>query len=46
MHMDVQVSGGAAFCCRKNATIIGDVTVGENVGIWFGAVIRWIRTGL
>lgn len=24
----------------KNATVIGDVTIGERCGIWFGAVIR------
>ena len=39
MHMDVQVSGVPLFAAG-NATIIGDVTVGEKVGIWFGAVIR------
>jgi carbonic anhydrase/acetyltransferase-like protein (isoleucine patch superfamily) len=37
--MDVQVSGVPLFAAG-NATIIGDVTVGEKVGIWFGAVIR------
>jgi carbonic anhydrase/acetyltransferase-like protein (isoleucine patch superfamily) len=39
MHMDVQVSGVPLFAAG-NATIIGHVTVGEKVGIWFGAVIR------
>jgi carbonic anhydrase/acetyltransferase-like protein (isoleucine patch superfamily) len=39
MHMDVQVSGMPLFVAG-NATIIGDVTVGNQVGIWFGAVIR------
>jgi carbonic anhydrase/acetyltransferase-like protein (isoleucine patch superfamily) len=24
----------------RNATVIGDVTIGEDVGIWFGAVVR------
>ncbi|MBQ4347856.1 MAG: gamma carbonic anhydrase family protein [Firmicutes bacterium] len=24
----------------ENATIVGNVTVGENAGVWFGAVIR------
>lgn len=24
----------------KNATVIGDVSIGEEVGIWFGAVVR------
>ena len=39
MHMDVQVSGVPLFVAG-NATVIGDVTVGKQVGIWFGAVIR------
>ena len=39
MHMDVQVSGVPLFAAG-NATIIGNVTVGKQVGIWFGAVIR------
>ncbi len=39
MHMDVQVTGVPLFKAG-NATVIGDVTVGKQVGIWFGAVIR------
>jgi carbonic anhydrase/acetyltransferase-like protein (isoleucine patch superfamily) len=39
MHMDVQVSGVPLFTAG-NATIIGKVMVGKQVGIWFGAVIR------
>ena len=39
MHMDVQISGLPLFVAG-NATVIGDVTVGKQVGIWFGAVIR------
>jgi len=39
MHMDVQVSGVPLFVAG-NATVIGNVTVGKHVGIWFGAVIR------
>jgi carbonic anhydrase/acetyltransferase-like protein (isoleucine patch superfamily) len=39
MHMDVQVSGMPLFVAG-NATVIGDITVGNHVGIWFGAVIR------
>jgi carbonic anhydrase/acetyltransferase-like protein (isoleucine patch superfamily) len=39
MHMDVQVSGVPLFVAG-NATVIGDVTVGKQVGIWFSAVIR------
>ncbi len=39
MHTDVQVSGVPIFMAG-NATVIGDVTVGKQVGIWFGAVIR------
>jgi carbonic anhydrase/acetyltransferase-like protein (isoleucine patch superfamily) len=39
MHMDVQVSGVPLFMAG-NATVIGNVTVGKEVGIWFGAVVR------
>jgi len=39
MHIGVQVSGIPLFVAG-NATIIGDVTIGKQVGIWFGAVIR------
>jgi carbonic anhydrase/acetyltransferase-like protein (isoleucine patch superfamily) len=39
MHMDVLISGTPLFVAG-NATVIGDVTVGNHVGIWFGAVIR------
>ncbi len=39
MHMDGKVSGGALFKAA-NATVTGDVTLGGDVGIWFGAVIR------
>jgi carbonic anhydrase/acetyltransferase-like protein (isoleucine patch superfamily) len=39
MHIDIQVSGMPLFVAG-NATVIGDVTVGKQVGIWFGAVIR------
>lgn len=38
MRMD-EVSGVPLFAAG-NATIIGDVTIGKQVGIWFGAVIR------
>jgi carbonic anhydrase/acetyltransferase-like protein (isoleucine patch superfamily) len=34
-----EVSGVPLFAAG-NATIIGDVTIGKQVGIWFGAVIR------
>jgi carbonic anhydrase/acetyltransferase-like protein (isoleucine patch superfamily) len=37
--MDVKVSGVPLFAAG-NATIIGDVTIGKQVGIWFGAVVR------
>nr|WP_321506970.1 gamma carbonic anhydrase family protein [uncultured Methanoregula sp.] len=37
--MDVKVSGVPLFQAA-NATVIGDVTIGSQVGIWFGAVIR------
>jgi carbonic anhydrase/acetyltransferase-like protein (isoleucine patch superfamily) len=39
MRMDAKVSGVALFRAG-NATIMGDVTIGSDVGIWFGAVIR------
>jgi carbonic anhydrase/acetyltransferase-like protein (isoleucine patch superfamily) len=42
MHMDVQISGEPLFVAG-NATIIGDITIGNQVGIWFGAVIRGDR---
>jgi len=39
MYMDGKVSGTPLFRA-ENATIIGNVTIGNDVGIWFGAVIR------
>jgi carbonic anhydrase/acetyltransferase-like protein (isoleucine patch superfamily) len=39
MHMDILISGTPLFVAG-NATVIGDITVGNQVGIWFGAVIR------
>ncbi len=39
MHMDAKVTGEALFKAN-NATVVGDVTIGEQVGIWFGAVVR------
>jgi carbonic anhydrase/acetyltransferase-like protein (isoleucine patch superfamily) len=39
MHMDIQISGVPLFV-SGNATIIGKVTIGKEVGIWFGAVVR------
>ena len=39
MHMDLHVSGKPLFVAG-NATVIGDITFGNQVGIWFGAVIR------
>ena len=39
MTMDGKVSGSPLFAAG-NATITGSVTIGEQVGIWFGAVIR------
>jgi carbonic anhydrase/acetyltransferase-like protein (isoleucine patch superfamily) len=39
MRMDVLISGTPLFMAG-NATVIGDITVGNQVGIWFGAVIR------
>ncbi|HMA04774.1 MAG TPA: gamma carbonic anhydrase family protein [Methanomicrobiales archaeon] len=34
---------GAAGFIAPSATVIGDVTLGEDTGIWFGAVIRGDR---
>lgn len=31
---------GKPLFAAENATIIGDVTIGNEVGIWFGAVLR------
>jgi carbonic anhydrase/acetyltransferase-like protein (isoleucine patch superfamily) len=39
MHMDGKVSGTPLFRA-ENATVTGNVTIGSQVGIWFGAVIR------
>ena len=39
MHVDAKVTG-EALLTAGNATIVGDVTIGKQVGIWFGAVIR------
>jgi len=39
MHMDILISGKPLFVAG-NATVIGKITVGNQVGIWFGAVIR------
>ena len=39
MHMDGKISGEALFIAA-NATVTGDVTLGQDVGIWFGAVLR------
>jgi carbonic anhydrase/acetyltransferase-like protein (isoleucine patch superfamily) len=39
MHMDAKVMGKPLFVAG-NATVIGDITIGEQVGIWFGAVLR------
>ena len=39
MHTDGQVSGMPLFVAG-NATVIGDIAIGKEVGIWFGAVIR------
>ena len=39
MPVDAKVSGVALFAAG-NATVTGDVTIGDDVGIWFGAVVR------
>jgi carbonic anhydrase/acetyltransferase-like protein (isoleucine patch superfamily) len=37
--MDARISGEPLFVAA-NATLRGDITIGKDVGIWFGAVIR------
>jgi carbonic anhydrase/acetyltransferase-like protein (isoleucine patch superfamily) len=39
MRMDAKVTGTPLFVAG-NATVIGDITLGDQVGIWFGAVLR------
>ncbi|NMB78146.1 MAG: gamma carbonic anhydrase family protein [Methanomicrobiales archaeon] len=39
MYMDGKVSGTPLWKAA-NATVIGNVTLGNEVGIWFGAVVR------
>jgi len=39
MGMDGKIAG-IPLWCAPNATMVGKVTVGSDVGIWFGAVIR------
>ncbi len=39
MGMDAKITGKALFQAG-NATVTGDVTLGKDVGIWFGAVVR------
>jgi carbonic anhydrase/acetyltransferase-like protein (isoleucine patch superfamily) len=39
MDIDGKVTGKPLFVA-SNATVIGEVTLGNGVGIWFGAVIR------
>lgn len=39
MAMDAKISGVALFQAG-NATVTGAVTMGTDVGIWFGAVVR------
>jgi len=39
MGMDKRIAGTPLWCA-PNATVIGSVTLGKDVGIWYGAVIR------
>ncbi len=39
MRMDISISGTPLFMAG-NATVTGDVIIGNHVGIWFGAVVR------
>ncbi|KAF5055434.1 Protein YrdA [anaerobic digester metagenome] len=38
-NMDAGTVGAEVFVA-PNATVLGDVTLGDRVGIWFGAVVR------
>ena len=38
--MNSDISCGSGVFIAKNATVIGDVTLGDDTNIWFGAVIR------
>ena len=38
--MGIDANTGQAAFIAGNATVVGDVTLGEGVSIWFGAVVR------
>jgi len=38
--MNSDISCGSGVFIAKNATVVGDVTLGDDVNIWFGVVIR------
>jgi carbonic anhydrase/acetyltransferase-like protein (isoleucine patch superfamily) len=38
-RLPVDAHGGSAFAA-ENATLTGDITLGADVGIWFGCVVR------
>jgi len=38
--MNSDISCGSGVFIAKNATVIGDVTLGDDTNIWFGAVVR------
>jgi len=38
--MGIDANTGQAAFIAGNATVIGDVTLGEGVSVWFGAVLR------
>lgn len=39
-HKSPQTAGPNSFWVAPTAYVIGDVTLGRDVGIWFGAVLR------
>ena len=39
MDIDGKITGSPLFAA-KNATVTGNITLGSDVGIWFGAVVR------
>lgn len=39
-HLEPKTPAAGRYWVAPNATVIGDVHIGEDVGIWFGAVLR------
>jgi carbonic anhydrase/acetyltransferase-like protein (isoleucine patch superfamily) len=39
-HLKSKVKVGKDVFIADNATLVGDITLGDNVSVWFGAIIR------